>query len=254
MGLLPRLGRGAVALGWWIIRHPQPVLAAVLLVVAGWGVMRYVRRAEAFRITRVVLPSGSSLELHEPVVGQNLWALDIRALAQSLHGQQPWLKGVRVVRELPQTIRIDAIERRPVAQIHVRRWHPVDAEGFILPQGSPEPFAQLTRVTGLKPSRDPLEVGEVNTIPRLAVALRVLDVLQRHPALASRRVTEVNVDVPQQLKFVVDGVTEVRCGSEEALDGQLDRLRRALKVIAKQGMDVRYVDVRFKEPVIGPRT
>ena len=268
IGFLPRLGRGTLTLGWWVIRHPQPILAVALVLGAGLSLMRYMQRTEAFRIARVAWSPASSLELREPLVGQNLWALDIRALAQSLHAQQPWLKRVRVVRELPQTIRIDTVERQPIAQLRMRRWYPIDVEGFILPQGSPQPLDQLPRVRGLERSGATFVIGAVNEVPRLVVALRVLGTLERHPAMARHRVTEINVTEPRQIRFMVDfsadadgtestggGLMEVRCGAEEALAVQLDRLQRAFKVMARQGMThPRYVDVRFEEPVIGPST
>jgi hypothetical protein len=53
---------------------------------------------------------------------------------------------------------------------------------------------------------------------------------------------------------VLDGTTEVRCGSEAELSDQLDRLQDALKTIARNQMTVRYIDVRFREPVVSPAT
>jgi len=64
----------------------------------------------------------------------------------------------------------------------------------------------------------------------------------------------VKLRLPQQLRFLLDGETEVRCGAETDLGVQLERLRATLKAISKQSMAVRYIDVRFKEPVIAPRT
>jgi len=70
----------------------------------------------------------------------------------------------------------------------------------------------------------------------------------------SQRLTAVDVTDLQQLRLTLDGETEVRCGAEAELGVQLERLRATLKIIAKQPMTVRYIDVRFKEPVIRPKT
>lgn len=267
-GLIPWLGHGLLALGRVLVSHPQPFLMSGLLLLSGWALWSHVERADAFRITQVIPPSQSSLKLPDGVLQANLWRVDIRALADELKQQQPWLKEVRVVRRLPNALRIDAIARVPVAQVRLDRWYPLDREGFILPQGRAEPAAQLVRVAGLDRSAVALKTGTRNTDDRLSLALRVLEKLRRAPPSIARRLTEINVADPQQIRFVMDlpappqhvggaqagGETEIRCGSETELDAHLARLRAALKAMATQPLDVRYIDVRFSDPVIGQRT
>jgi cell division septal protein FtsQ len=208
----------------------------------------------------VYLPPQSSLQLRQPLIGANLWDLDIRALADDLKKQQPWLKEIRVVRQLPNAIRIEPIPRVPIAQVRIDlsaqagRWYPVDRDGFILPESNADPADRLIRLVGFERTGGALRAGRENTDERLKLALRVLEALRRAPSLIPRRLTEINVGNPQQIRFLIDGETEVRCGSEAELGAQLERLQAALKAVAKQPLDVRYIDVRFQEPVIGPRT
>lgn len=254
-GLLPRAGHGIWAAVWWILRHPQPVLLSVMMGGAIWMLWHYVQRADAFRIAEVSLPANSSLALPEPLIGENLWAVDLQALSERLERQQPSLKEVRVIRQLPNALRIDAIPRIPVAQVRLDRWYPVDREGFILAQPSGEPAGRLIRLAGLDRTPGALRVGKQNTDDRLQLGLRVLTRLQRAPALVSRRLLEINVADPQQVRFVLEGETEVRCGSEAELEAHLARLQAALRALAKRReLAVQYIDVRFQEPVVGPRT
>ena len=253
-GLVPQLGRGLVAIFRWLSRHPQPAIVIALMAGTLWVLWGYAQRADAFRITEVHLPAESSLKLPEPLVGNNLWELDIRALAEALHRQQPWLKTVRVVRQLPSAIRIQAIPRIPLAQVKLTQWYPVDRDGFILPEGGQEPSPNLIRIVGFDRTKFALKVGALNTDEHLAAALRVVQTLRRTAGPLSRRLTAVDVADLQQLRFTLDGETEVRCGSETELGAELERLRATLKIIARQSMAVRYIDVRFKEPVISPKT
>ena len=260
VGLIPRFGQALSAAGRWVLRHPQPFLLIALLTMTLWGLWSYGERAEAFRIAHVYLPPQSSLKLRAPLLGTNLWTLDIRTLAEELQQQQPWLKEVRVVRQPPNAIRIDAIPRMAVAQVRLDRWYPVDRDGFILPEASIEPSPQLIRVEGFERGSNALRIGKDNTDERLRLALRVLAKLRRAPPSISRRLAAVNVADPRQIRFLIDlpastdGPAEVRCGSEEELDAHLQRLHAALKAVTKQPFGVRYIDVRFHEPVIGPRT
>lgn len=266
-GLLPFLGQRLWALGRRVAQRPQLLILCSLLSMALWALSGYAQRADAFRITQVSFPPGPSLTLREPIIGTNLWGLDIHALADQLKQQQPWLRDVRVVRQLPSAIQIEAIPRTLVAQVRLDRWYPVDQGGFILPQGSAEPAPHRVRLTGFERVGAALRVGKDNTDERLRLALRIVQKWRRTPSPLSQHLVEINVADPQQIRFVINvstlhpavpgsgqagGDIEVRCGSESELDTHLKRLQAALKAVTRSPFAVKYIDVRFKEPVIGP--
>lgn len=251
VGLVPSLWRGGVAVGRWVARRPQPFLLAAGLTagsVWGWG---YLQRADAFRIARIALPADASLKVPASVLGENLWRVDLGALAERLHQQQPSLKEVRVIRQLPNTLRVEPVKRQPVAQLRLERWYPVDREGFILPEPTAEPSERLVRITGFERAGG-LRADRDNADERLQLALRVLTLLRRSPVVMARHLTELNVAEPQQIRFTLGEAVEVRCGSETELSAHLERLQAALKVLAKRPLAAQYIDVRFPEPVIAP--
>ncbi len=249
LGVLPALWRGLLA----ALRHPQPLLFAGFLWLTGWGLWTHAQRTDAFRITRVLLPPESGLTLRDPLIGDNLWSVNLRAVSEELHRQQPALKSVRVIRQLPDAIRIQPITRLPIAQVKLDRWYDVDREGFILPEPKAQPDDRLIqlagwdRTGGLKPGRD-------NTDERLQLGLRVWEALRRTRPMIARRITEINVAYPEQIRLIMDGNTEIRCGAEKELAANLDRLQGTLRALAKQPFSVQYIDLRFQEPVVGPGT
>ncbi|MBI1991651.1 MAG: FtsQ-type POTRA domain-containing protein [Candidatus Omnitrophica bacterium] len=300
-GLLPSLGQWLWAFGRHLAQRPQLLLLCAVLSMALWALVGYVQRSDAFRVTQVSFPPGPPFTLREPIIGANLLGLDLHALADQLKQQQSWLREVRVVRQLPSAIRIEAIPRALVAQVRLDRWpphlvappdggahspepvtarpasgrpnqvggwYPVDQSGFILPQGSAEPAPHRVRLTGFERAGTALRVGKDNTDERLRLALRVLQKWRRGPPPLAQQLVEINVADPQQIRFIIDasilhptvpgsgqddGGIEVRCGSEAELDMHLKRLQAALKAVARSPVAVKYLDVRFKEPVIGPR-
>lgn len=253
-GLIP-MAFGAVSGAIrWFIRRPLAFLTAALIAGAGWGMWDYLRRSEVFRIATVVFPPDSPLVLHEPLIGENLLSVDIRRLSEELKRQQPALREVRVVRQLPNTLRIEPVQRIPVAQVKLDRWYPVDEQGFIVPEGSVQPRERVIRLVGIDRSGASLRPGQENRDERLGLALRVFGAVRRAPLSISRHLIEINVADPEQIRFLMDGGTEVRCGAEAELDAHLQRLRAALQAIARQSLDVQYIDVRFHEPVVHPRT
>jgi len=270
---VPWIGRRLVGLIRWGARHPQPFLLPAVLGFSGWALWTYAIRSEAFLVAHVQLPQDATLRLRDPLIGRNIWSLDLKALAQELRAQQPGLKDVRVVRQLPDTIRLEAIKRVPIAQLRLDlpaapmppgrgphgaaqagRWYPVDRDGFIVPDGSPQPHERLVQLVGIDRPGASLRAGNAGQDERLRLALRALDVIRRSPAMISRRVTAVNVGDPQQIRFVLEDGTEVRCGAEAELESNLHRLRSALRAMVRQPFEAGYIDVRFQEPVVGPRT
>ena len=263
IGFVPGLWRGGIAVGRWVVCRPQPFLLGAGLVAGSIWLCGYLQRSDAFRIAQIALPADTSLNVPDSVVGQNLWRLNLGALAERLHQQQPDLKEIRIIRQLPNTLRIEPVKREPVAQVRLDlpaplarqagRWYPVDREGFILLEPTSEPAERLVRLTGFERA-GALKAGKDNDNERLRLALRVLGVLRRSPLLMARRLTELNVAVPQQIRFTIGEATEVRCGSETELSTHLQRLQAALKAMAKRSLAAQYIDVRFPEPVIAPKT
>jgi len=232
------------------VRHPSTLLLCAVLGLCAWAVWAHGGQADIFRIAEVKLPAHSSLKLREPLIGESMWSVDLEALAESLHAQQPWLKEVRVTRQLPDTLRIDTVERHPVAQVQMGGWHAVDGEGVILPQASAAPIEGLMRLGDIGVGR----AGDAGQRQALQRGLRVRARLSRSAPTVARRITEINVADEQAIRLLMDDAIEVRCGSEAELAVHLQRLEAALKTIAKQPLAIRYIDVRFSEPVIGPST
>ena len=254
-GAVQRVGRRLVGVGRWLIGHPQSLLFTVALTVVGWALWAYAQQADAFRVASVVTPPGVSFTLPEPLIGRPVWAVDIRTLAQALSRQQPTLKQIHVIRQLPNVIRIEAIPRMPVAEVRVdSSWYPVDEDGFILPGKVAESAAPSVRLVLSDRGGDRLNVGKGNTDERLRLALRVFARLRHAPPAITRSLTEINVSDPQQIRFVLHNDTEIRCGPEAELDTHLERLRIVMHVVTQQAGAAKYVDVRFPQPVIGPRS
>ena len=238
----------------WALRHPQPLAAGALLagvVIAGWG---FAARSEAFRVTDVRLPADPAFKLTEPLIGHNLWDVNVSSLADSLKRQQPQLKRVRAIRVIPNTIEIEVVRRVPAGQIRLGQWYAVDDEGFIFPASDAQPRQDLITIKGIDESKPAMKPGQVSENERLQTGLRVIARLKQAPALSGLKVAAVDVRDPHQLNVLLDQEIEVRFGGEEDLLGQLGRLRAVVKMITKNPLAVRYVDVRFADPVIGPRT
>ena len=257
--MIPALLRalGAVLRGAW--RSRQVVAAGLVLIAALAGLWAFALRTELFRITEVQVVPTDAVHAASTLIGRNIWDVNLRALADQLKAQYPHLKDIRVIRQLPNILRIEAIERVPVAQMPVRRtatasaWYPIDRDGFVVLRSSDHPREALIQVLGLNQAAPSPQTTQAKPTERMALALRIITRLRRARQMPQGRLRGVDVSDPRHIRLVLDDQTEVRCGTEEELDVQLSRLRGVLEVLARRSVAARYIDVRFEQPVIAPQ-
>lgn len=241
-GLIPQAATRLWRAVRWLIARPglwTLVVVGGAIAAGGWFALN---RTEAFRLERIDAPPGVAFTIPTGLIGRSIWRVDLQRLADDLKTQQPHLKRIRVIRRLPDTLVIEVLARVPVAQVKVSsNWRAVDREGVVLPALGRTPAAHLTVL------RDP------KTDEERQRAVRLVELLQRAPELIGHRVTSLDVGDAEQLSFVLDETLEVRCGREDQLPQQLDRVRTALRLLALRSLDAQYLDVRFDEPIIGQR-
>ncbi len=253
-GALSKLGTGLFAGLQWLLDHPHPFVALLIALGSFVWISQGITRSDAFRVETIEIPEASGLKAPEHLKGESMWAVDLRDLAESLNAQQPELAWGRVTRVLPNTLRVETKAREAAAQVQLGQWHAVDADGFVFSPASTDPVEGLVILKGIGDPKSPVKAGRRNENARLLGGLRVVASLKDSTPLRDHHVVSVDVSDRQQLTFTLENDMEIRCGSEEELASQLERLRGVLARVAKQTLDIRYIDVRFPEPVIGPRT
>ncbi|HMR80250.1 MAG TPA: FtsQ-type POTRA domain-containing protein [Polyangiaceae bacterium] len=131
---------------WSKIWSGTKLLAGVLLVVGvsvgvAWGAHRYALTTPRFAIRSVEIQGATKrsedqiLTLMNTKVGDNIFALDT-VLAETRVLEDPWIKEVKISRDLPSTLRVELKERSAVALASV-------GDQVYLITRSGEPFKRL---------------------------------------------------------------------------------------------------------------
>jgi len=148
---------------------------------------------------------------------QPLLGLDLNALRQRIEGVG-WVKEVRVVRLLPDTLMIAVTERKQVAVWqHAGHSYVIDAAGKPIPGADPGRFAQLPLIVGLGANEH---------------AAEILPVVGARPRMMDRLEALVRVDDRRWDLRMKDGalVQLPALGEEEALI-QLDQLDQRTRIL-----------------------
>lgn len=257
-----RVRQGVVG---WIMRRRGLIRRSGRLVVVGsaaaaalWvghQTVRYAHSAEAFAIREILIEGNQHLEDIEVrraarlQIGSNIFEVSSEQTRNYLL-QHPWISEASVVRRLPSRVRIEVVERNPVALVALDQLYLASEDGAVFKRLGVDDPADLPVITGIASERfyDDIEY-------RASVLLRSMALLQDYEGagLAQREpVSEIHFDTANGIELFVghDGMN-VRLG-----DGQhrqkLRRFRRVLERLEREKTRPSYVyldNVRSPERV-----
>ena len=221
-------------------------LTLILVAVAGlWLGYTRVMASERLRVDRVdvkgnhFLSEGEVRELLGPAVGENILGLDIAALKARLRSSA-WVADATVRRTLPDTIRVEILERVPLALAEADGLYLMDAFGTLIEIYGPRTAGfNLPIVRGLRGT-----TGDARR-DRAQRAGALLDDLE---ALAGE-VSEVEVEASGDLRVVLRGPGEIlRMGAPPYKKKLLTflGLRSELQLRAPHA---EYFDLRFRDRI-----
>lgn len=249
----------------WIIRHQRSARRAGRLVLLGAAVatlgwignqtIRYAHNADAFAIREIIIEGNSQLEdidvrraahLH---VGSNIFEVSAEA-ARNYLLQHPWVEEAKVVRRLPGRVRVQVVERRPVALVALDQLYLVSDDGAVFKRLGVDDPADLPVITGIASEQfyDDLDY-------RTSVLLQSMALLQDYEGagLASREpVSEIHFEGANGIElFIGDDGMNVRLGNAQHRH-KLRRLRQVLDRLVREKTRPSYVyldNVRSPERV-----
>lgn len=232
-GTWPILGRLLCALG----------LTACLLGL-GAGAFYFVRHSERFsirevRFTPTARVSTDSLRDRAQIrLGENLFRLDLRQVRQRLMAE-PWLKEVRVRRELPAAIAIDIVEYRPEVLVALGALYLADEDGVVFKRATPAEAGAMPVVTGIERETYLGERGEAQGLLQAAIAaLSVYRAGKGRPPIG-----EVHVDRFAGMTLYTLSGTAIRIGSGDPaeLKPRLRRMDAVLAALRESGQQARLI-------------
>jgi cell division protein FtsQ len=251
--------------GGWVIqrrsllrRGGQVVLLGLALAALAWfgdQTVQYARSADAFAIGEIIIEGQHQLEdidvrrAARLQIGANIFETSNEDAEHHLL-QHPWIEEASVVRKLPGRIRIEIVERQPVALVALDQLYLVGHEGAVFKRLGVDDPVDLPVITGIASERfyDDLDY-------RTAILLRSMAVLQDYEGagLAKREpVSEIHFEGVNGIELFIgnDGMN-VRLGHGQHRQ-KLRRLRQVLERVAREKTRPSYVyldNVRSPERV-----
>jgi cell division protein FtsQ len=155
----------------------------------------------------------------------------------------PWVEKVRIQKQLPNRVRIEVIERKPIAVICGKQNFGIDADGYLLPGIRIEEVRNLPLITVadniIASSPDRL------TTPAMANALFAIQYIRNNNPLFMKEISELNIVSPDNLIiYTLHEGTEIRLGKDN-LEDRLVKLQQVWEIVKQQQLVEEYIDLRF---------
>ncbi len=180
--------------------------------------------------------------------GKNIFKVNLKELQKQLQWAYPQAAKVSVLKKFPNTIILDIKVRLPFALAHINRKSTiVDKRGFVI---SKKPGREnLPIIKGIPYNNEKILVGRGIPNKSLSAALNILDEFARSPLSSDYKIKEIVVSNLSRIYFILKNGLRVIIDQED--------VRKKLKTLnilfGRANLNIkniRYIDLRFKEPVI----
>ena len=164
--------------------------------------------------------------------GVNILSLDLDSVRQRVT-KHPWIASAAISREIPDRIRIDIVERKPVALIKGRQFYLMDTGGLCFTRAAPGEYAGLPIITGL----DPEIIAPGCKLPREFTVL-IEDLYQESRLrLPWKLISEIRWGKNKGLSiFTVRGGIQIDLGRDN-YGPKIARLEKVLRYLEEKGLD-----------------
>jgi len=231
-----------------------PPLAAAVICAAFYA---FALNSPRFTVRGVVMEGkrpGSSVdyaELDKMIRGKNIFKLDFKDIRRYALDTYAELLEIKLKKSFPDTVIVTTVLRKAVAQISKGRYYPVDKDAVILSGVEDRPLPEVPIISGVRfnPAK---KIGAEAGSERLDKALSLLSVLKASGALDGHDLVEIDMSSLRNVIFFLEDGLEIKIGRED-YGSRLANLKKILSQEKITLSEIRYIDLRFKEPVIGPR-
>jgi cell division septal protein FtsQ len=189
-------------IGWLCLKLIPIALLAGLIIFSGIQIRKVLYEDRLLRVQEIrvlppdVLSAQSIRTLEDKLLGKNILLLDLRKIASQIE-LGPGAQSVRVVREMPSTVRIEIQKRKPVANVKLSEdggYAIVAEDGYIIEIRNELDPAWIL-IEDLSESMKEPRVGVRLQNKGFHEALRFMTVFRRQSIARKETVTRIRLDL-----------------------------------------------------------
>lgn len=249
------MGSYAVNLLNWLMRKrkvkfPVELIILIMLIVIVsaltiTSLLRFFQTLDYFRVKEIVSNEQNLLDLSH-LKGENIFTIDLAKESRSLTDGLPNYRKIRMVRILPNRLFVELVRRKPVAVLKPSLHNYLDEEGV---------FFYSADFTGLE--LPAVEGLDKNNLKDVASILAIINEAHKKLILKYYKLQDIDVSNPNSIEVSLlpkqaDGPTNTLAVklSRDNIKDKMNILAGILMQTMRKLRNIKYIDLRFYEPVI----
>ncbi len=247
----------------------RPAIVILIIFVALFLLARFIGQifmnSVYFKIKEIKVSQSNVMDLSY-LEGQNIFSSDLKKESRYISESHPHYRQIRIVRILPDCLYVHFISRKPLASVKLYRYFYVD-DDLVLFDTPPQLEANdLPVILGLETKIFGPRPGTRYNIKELRLALDIINQIKRNRILKYYRIRRIDMANPASAsifmimppkaqessgtKFIAgESLLEVKLGEDDIRD-RIEILAGLFTQVKNEIYNIKYIDVRFKEPVI----
>lgn len=234
------------------------LLASGLLLGYIW---KSLTQSGYFRIKDVVTKEINGVDLSH-LKGSNIFLVNLKTEARNILDAYPDYRQVRIVRVLPNRLYVDFVKRKPIAYVKLYKYFTIDEDGFLFNANAQQEFGDLPVITGLDTKIFGAKPGTRYNIKEANLALDIIKEARKNRVLKNVELKRIDVSNSASVSIFIplarklnsplgsrQETIEIKLGSENVKE-KITILAGVLLQEKLNLANVRYIDLRFNEPVI----
>ncbi len=188
------------------------------------------------------------------VLGANIFLVDLNNFKEKIEANHPELRDIIVRRALPNRLIVQARQRLVVAQVYGDKPYFIDKDGVFLPYTNNSAGENIPIISGIRVA-GPFK-NNVAQKEKINKALFLIDSLSMNRKLSRCQIKTIDMADSRNISFFLLAKdaekVEIKIGEGE-FNKRLDVLATVLEQLGQDIERVKYIDLRFEDPIVGPR-
>lgn len=233
------------------IKLPFKVILIACLILAIFyfsirSLLKLFLTSEYFKV-RDIITNNEDVDLSY-LKGINIFTVDLDRLSSNLNSRYPDYRTIVLARCLPNCICVDFKKREVIAYVKLYRYFAVDERGVLFNPEGEDLKPDIPVILGLQTKIFGPKSGARFDIKELRLALDLIREVKNINKLSEYNIKKINASDARELSFYILDNTEVKIGEE--IKEKLMVFSSLLAHISSELKNIRYIDLRFREPVI----
>lgn len=224
-----------------------------LLILGGYYVYEQAVISPYFQISKLEIKGTHTLkseqvkQLLKPALGYNIFQVNFNLVTDNLTSN-PWIETVKISRKLPDRLLIEIKERAPFAKIKTSSedFFLIDKNAFVIKKIENKEYQMLPAI--LINTNTDYHIGEVLEIKELWDGLDFIKKINDFRKPGYLNFTTIMVEAGSRFTLKTP-FSNVRL-SKNGLIENLEKLKIASRIIEKEDLKVKMIDLTFRDQVV----